>query len=70
VPFDDEISSPDPEATTTLLRHVIKAWGREHGIADAQLPGLVRDVLGYVNSVLHEGRFAANAQSVGPSANG
>ncbi|ENZ82613.1 MULTISPECIES: hypothetical protein [Caulobacter] len=70
MPFDDEISSSDPEATTTLLRHVIKAWGREHGIADAQLPNLVHDVLGYVNGVLRDGRFAASAQSVASSANG
>ncbi len=56
MPFDDEYSPADPEVTTTLLRHVLKAWGREHGVTDAALPGLVRDVIDFATASLKDAR--------------
>ena len=52
MPFDDDISVADPEATTVLLRHVLKVWAREHGVEDARLHDVVRDVLEFASATL------------------
>lgn len=50
MPFDEPIAEASPalpETATTFLRHALKVWARENGVADDHLPGLVAGILDF-----------------------
>lgn len=56
--FDDIFSdvSSNPETGKTFLRHALRVWARENGVADEQLPGVVHNILDFAVGSLRGGQ--------------
>ncbi len=50
-------AAPADDAAARLLRHVLKVWAREQGVADADVPDLVDGVLDFAAAAALDGRF-------------
>jgi hypothetical protein len=64
VHFDDILSDApsNPETGRTFLRHALRVWARENGVADDQLPGVVHNILDFaVGSLRGQSRQALGA---------
>jgi hypothetical protein len=54
VQLDDifpDVSSA-PETGKTFLRHALRVWARENGVADDQMAGVVRNILDFAVDTL------------------
>ena len=49
MPFADihTDTSSNPETGKTFLRHALRVWARENGVADDQLPDVVHNILDF-----------------------
>lgn len=47
--FDEILSEApsNPETGKTFLRHALRVWARENGVADDRLPDVVRNILDF-----------------------
>jgi len=45
-----------PEVGTTFLRHALKIWAREQGVAEDHLPGVIGEVLSFALAAVDDGR--------------
>lgn len=55
MPLDDIFSdaSSSPETGKIFLRHALRVWARENGVADDQLPDVVGNILDFAVGSLH-----------------
>ena len=45
-----------PELGTTFLRHALKIWAREQGVAEDHLTGVIGEVLNFALATVDDGR--------------
>lgn len=48
---------PTDDAAARLLRHVLKVWAREQGVAEAEAPAFIDGVFHYATTAIRDGRF-------------
>lgn len=49
--------APADDAAARLLRHVLKVWGREQGLSDADAPAFIDGVFQHATAAIRDGRF-------------
>jgi hypothetical protein len=47
-----QLDSDDPSAS--ILRHAVKIWARDHGVAEDDIPRLTHQILDFANSALRD----------------
>lgn len=52
-----------PEAGTTFLRHALKIWAREQGVAEDSLSGVIGEVLDFALATIDDGRQPSGLSS-------
>jgi len=48
---------PADDAAARLLRHVLKVWAREQGVAEAHVPDFIDGVFHYATTTILDGRY-------------
>ncbi len=48
---------PADDAAARLLRHVLRVWAREQGVAEADVPAFIEGVFHYATTAIQDGRF-------------
>jgi len=51
---DDALGAPAPDPAATILKHAVRIWARDHGVAETDLTRLTEMVMGFAKSAIRD----------------